>query len=47
MSHGELLQHKKVVMQLVINFLELVNLVQKLNYAVEPLVLTYSALVQC
>ena len=35
MSHGELLQYKKVVIQLVTSLLELVNLVQKLNYAVD------------
>ena len=39
--------YKKVVMRLVTNLLELVNLVQKLNYVVDPLVLTYSTLVHC
>ena len=47
MTHGELMQYKKVVVHLVTNFLELGNLVQKLNYAVDPLVLTYSTLVHC
>ena len=37
----------KVVMHLVTNLLELVNLVQKLNYVVDPLVLTYNTLVHC
>ena len=47
MPRAELLQYKKVVMHLVTNLLELVNLVQKINYAVDPLVLTYSTLVHC
>ena len=44
MSHGELLHYKKVAMSLVINLLDLF---QKLNYTVDPSVLTYSTVVHC
>ena len=47
MSHGERLHHEKVVIHLVTNLLGLIFLVQKLNYATDPLGLTYSTLVRC
>ena len=46
MSHGERLHYEKVVIHLVTNLLGLI-LVQKLNYAADPLGLTYSTLVRC
>ena len=47
MSHGERLHYEKVVIHLVTNLLGLIFLVQKLNYAADPLGLTYSTLVRC
>ena len=47
MSHGERLHYEKVVIHRVTNLLGLIFLVQKLNYAADPLGLTYSTLVRC
>ena len=47
MPHEQLLQYKKVVMHPLANFLELVNLVEKLHHAVGPLVLICITLVHC
>ena len=38
--------YKEVVMHLVTN-LKIVNFVKKFNYAIDPLVLTYSTVVHC
>ena len=47
MPHEQLLQYKKVVMHPLANFLELVNLVEKLHHTVGPLVLICITLVHC